>query len=400
MATESVKAADLKSGTGVPGVKVSSKARMAYVDILRVALTMLVVAHHAAQAYGPTGGNWPITNETTTRVLGPFFAVNSMFFMGLFFLIAGYFVPRSYDRKGGGEFMKGRFKRIGIPALFFGWLIFAPLIYLAEGGSMSLVEYVQYSYGTSWQVPYIQLWFLLHLVLYSFGYLVWRQLSKGRDEKATAVPLPTQWVIIIFAVVLALVTFVVRIWYPIDRWVPLFWLIPAEIAHLPQYMAMFAVGILAYRGDWLRKFPTRSGIIWLWIGLIAAAAYYVYALWGAEWFYDVFGTGITATGGLDWRSLVYSLWEAFICVSLSIGLLVLFRERINKQPGRILAVMIGTAYTVYIIHWWVVVGVQAGFDALALAPFIKFVLVTILAIALSFGLAYLIRLIPGVKKIL
>ena len=37
-------------------------ARLYYADNLRVCLVMLVVAHHAAQAYGPTGGFWPIRN--------------------------------------------------------------------------------------------------------------------------------------------------------------------------------------------------------------------------------------------------------------------------------------------------------------------------------------------------
>ena len=136
------------------------------------------------------------------------------------------------------------------------------------------------------------------------------------------------------------------------------------------------------------------------IGLLAAVAYYVYALWGAKLLIGVLGTRITATGGLDWRSLVYSSWEALVCVGLVIGLLILFRERIDKQPSALLAAMIGAAYAVYIIHWLVVVGIQIGFDAFDLAPFVKFVLVTILAIALSFGIGHLARKIPGAKKIL
>ena len=35
---------------------------LAYIDSLRVALIVLVVAHHAAQPYGPTGGAWPIAH--------------------------------------------------------------------------------------------------------------------------------------------------------------------------------------------------------------------------------------------------------------------------------------------------------------------------------------------------
>ena len=108
-----------------------------------------------------------------------------------------------------------------------------------------------------------------------------------------------------------------RIWYPIDVWVPLFYVIPAEVAHLPQYVALFAVGILAYRGDWLNKFSTRSGMIWLGIGLFAAVAFYVYSLWGAQVsFTTCWEQSIIETGGLDWRSLVFSTWEAFACVGL------------------------------------------------------------------------------------
>src|SRR3712207_2769284 len=92
--------------------------RLAYVDNLRTLLATLVVVHHVGQAYGPTGGDWPIFNPTRTAILGPFFAVNASFFMGLFFLIAGYFVPQAYDRKGAGGFLKDRLLRLGVPLLF------------------------------------------------------------------------------------------------------------------------------------------------------------------------------------------------------------------------------------------------------------------------------------------
>jgi surface polysaccharide O-acyltransferase-like enzyme len=400
MTTETIKVDREKSGTVAAEARSVSKTRLAYVDKLRVALTMLVVAHHAAQAYGPTGGGWPITNPTTSRLLSPFFTVNAMFFMGLFFLIAGYFVPRSFDRKGGGEFLKGRFVRLGIPALFVAWVIFAPIFYLLMDLQLSLPEYVRYLYSTNWTAPYMHLWFLLHLILYSIGYLLWRQISNDTKRNVKAIPLPSSSAILLFIIVLALVTFVVRIWYPIDVWVALFYLVPAEVAHLPQYIALFALGILAYRGDWLNNFPTRAGMAWLGIGLFGAVAFYAYSLWGAQLIYDLWGISLIETGGLDWRSLVFSTWEALVCVGLCIGLLVLFRERFNKTAAMLMAAMIGAAYTVYIIHILIVIGLQAGFESLDMGPFMKFVLVTILAICLSFIIGILIKKIPGAKKIL
>lgn len=400
MTGEVVQVTGVRGRTSTSEVKADAKPRMAFVDYLRVALVMLVIAHHAAQAYGPTGGAWLVTNATSSRLLGPFFGVNAMFFMGLFFLISGYFVPRSYERKGAGGFLRSRFVRLGIPALFVGWFVFGAIIFVMQAEPLSFGEFVRFLFGTGWQQPYVHLWFLLHLLLYNAGYVLWRQVSLRINMRETAVPLPTHRTILIFAAALALVTWVVRFWYPIDRWAPLFYLIPAEIAHLPQYVAMFALGIMAYHGDWLRKFPTRTGMIWLAIGLIAAVAYYIYQLWAAQPLFDLFGTSFIEIGGLDWRSLVFCIWEALVCVGLAAGLLVLFRERFNKQPGAFWSALIGAAYAAYIIHVLVVVVIQMGFDGLALAPFVKFLLVTLIGIVLSYGIGHLMRMVPGAKRII
>ena len=93
--------------------------RLYFVDNVRVWIIMLVVAHHAGQAFGPTGGRWFIFNTEQVRMLDSFFYVNASFFMGLLFLISGYFSASSFDRKGFGRFLKDRLRRIGIPLLFF-----------------------------------------------------------------------------------------------------------------------------------------------------------------------------------------------------------------------------------------------------------------------------------------
>ena len=111
--------------------------------------------------------------------------------MGLFFLVSGYFVPRSYDRRGATAFLKSRFIRLGIPALFVGWFVFGPIIYLTQDVKPSFVEFVRFLYQTGWQQPYVHLWFLLHLLLYNVGYAVWRlvmERMKG-SETATSAPL-------------------------------------------------------------------------------------------------------------------------------------------------------------------------------------------------------------------
>ncbi len=105
-----------------------SKPRLFFIDNLRIGLIALVVAHHAGQAYGPTGGWWYITNPERASVLGAFFTVNRSFFMSLFFMISGYFLPQSFDRKE-KDFLKDRSRRLGIPLLVFFFVIIPIMMY-------------------------------------------------------------------------------------------------------------------------------------------------------------------------------------------------------------------------------------------------------------------------------
>lgn len=97
------------------------RPRLHYLDNLRVMLTVLVVLHHVAITYG----NIPIwfytepAQDASGVALDVFVTVNQTFFMGLFFLISGFFTPGSHDRKGGRAFLRDRFIRLGIPLLAF-----------------------------------------------------------------------------------------------------------------------------------------------------------------------------------------------------------------------------------------------------------------------------------------
>ena len=91
--------------------------RQYYLDNLKVFLTALVIFHHAGQAYG-NGGGWAYTPSNPAEFMPwiwHFFSTNASFFMGLYFLISGYFVPRSYDKHGGKKFVQKKLIRLGIP---------------------------------------------------------------------------------------------------------------------------------------------------------------------------------------------------------------------------------------------------------------------------------------------
>lgn len=371
-----------ESGTG---------GRLAFLDALRVAVIAMVIVHHAAQAYGPTGGIWPVRDAVQSAWFRPFYTVNAAVGLGLLFLLAGYFVPGTCDRKGPRRFMADRWARIGVPLVFFVLVVHLPLVYLYELRPAP-GEFVRSLYDDGWAPVYLHLWFLGHLLLYTGGYLALRRVAARASRPMRRWPLPSHFAIGGFAVVLAAATWVVRWWYEVDQWVPVLFLVPGEPAKMPQYVSLFVLGVLAYRGDWLRRIPTRTGTIWLCVGLAAAAVVVVLELAGL-W------ADPQANGGLTWPSLVRCSLEAIICAGLAVGMVVLFRG-LFRRSSRLLTASAKASYAAYILHVWIVVALQVSVEGLALQVFLKFAYVSVVGVVLSFGAGHLSQRVPGIRRLL
>ncbi|HXW20162.1 MAG TPA: acyltransferase family protein [Roseiarcus sp.] len=366
--------------------------RLVFIDALRVAAIIFVIIHHAAQAYGPTGGFWPVHDRAQSDWFAPFYTANAAFGMGLMFLIAGYFAPPSYDRKGARLFLMGRWLRIGIPLASLVLLLNLPVAYFLAGMPAPR-EFLEGLYARGWQPIYLHLWFVAHLLLYCFVYAVLRQIFDFFEVGPRKAPLPSPAAIVFFIVALALITWLVRIWYPIDKWAPFLWIMPAEPAHLPQYLAFFAVGVVAYRGDWFRRMPTAVGLIWLAVGAIAFGGVYIAYAFG-PW------SELMAAGGSGLSSLIRSSWETVIAVGLSVGLIVAFRELFDRADSRLLEQMAAASFGAYILHPAIVVAMQAAMTGVWLVAFAKFVIVSLLATVASFGIAHVAGRARGVRAVL
>ena len=97
--------------------------RLYFADNLRTYLITLVVLHHLAIVYTGAGAFYYVEptpiDQLALTVLVIFIAVNQAYFMGLLFLISGYFSPGSLERKGVRRFVKDRLIRLGIPLVVF-----------------------------------------------------------------------------------------------------------------------------------------------------------------------------------------------------------------------------------------------------------------------------------------
>jgi surface polysaccharide O-acyltransferase-like enzyme len=166
--------------------------------------------------------------------------------------------------------------------------------------------------------------------------------------------------------------------FPQDRWVIVLGVVPVEVAHLPQYASLLVVGVLAGRGRWLEHLPTRTGMLWLAIGLLLSVARYLYTP----------------------DPMLWSVWESFLCVGLCVGLPVLFREHLNTSTGW-LRVLAPNAFGAYVVHVLpVVVGLQFVLVQVNVDPLVKFGIVTVFGVPLSFLLSAGLRRLPAVRAVL
>jgi hypothetical protein len=238
------------------------------------------------------------------------------------------------------------------------------------------------------------LWFIEVLLIFTFIYVLWRLLVKPtvshpqKDGKP-----PGSLVIAAFAFLLGVFTFAVRIWLPLG-WVYL--PLALQLPYFPQYIALFVVGVIAYRKNWFMGIPRSTGRLWLGVAIfcIVVVLPLVFIFGGA-----LEGSTEPFLGGLNWQSLALSLWEQFLCMGMVVGMLVLFREWLNFQ-GRLAKDMSASAYTVFLIHAPVIVILALALRGIILHPLLKFILVSPLAVAICFGLAHYIRKLPLAREIL
>jgi glucan biosynthesis protein C len=139
-------------------------------------------------------------------------------------------------------------------------IIIDPLVEFAvassvSGMQISLGEFLSHYFGSYRGLGTGPLWFIEVLLIFTFIYVLWRLLVKPtvsppqKDGKP-----PGSLLIAAFAFLLGVFTFVLRIWLPLGWvYVPL----ALQLPYFPQYIALFVVGVIAYRKNWFMGIPSR-----------------------------------------------------------------------------------------------------------------------------------------------
>jgi glucan biosynthesis protein C len=374
----------------------AGKPRLLYIS--------LVIVGHVAITYGAPLGEWYYHEEgqvgtafeiITTLLLG----IGASFLIGLFYMIAGFFTPRPRDRKGAKHFIIERLIRLGIPLVLYAVIINPLVTYWAAGHGGYDGSFLQYVPS---HLPELQnasvgpLWFVEALLIFSILYALGRLFPRAKPDSVSnpsALPVPGNRSIVLFALGLGLVTFLVRIWAPFGWW----WEpVHQEPAHFPQYVALFSIGILAYRNNWFVLISKTQARVWAWVALALVPGLPVLAV-AAGALSGEFDPAVA--GGLTWLSLAYSLWEAVIGVALVLAVLVWFRDRFDRQ-GKLIRGMSAAAYAVYVLHPLIIVPLALALSNIRLNLELKFILVAPLAVAICFLVGYFVRMIPVFRRVL
>ena len=395
-------AAFVPSATTEPG-------RIGYVDAVRVILILLVVAHHSVESY--VAAHPPEIPLPDPPLAGGavFLWVNAAFFMGLFFFLAGYFTSSAFDRKGAPVFLADRGLRLGLP-LALGTVAIVPLAgwaHIALDPAMPPVGYWTYLTqdffgrapkpdfwppGARWpDFNFGHLWFLEHLQVYALLYAALRAFV-AKDRGLVARNPPSHGAIAAYAVLLAGATFVIRTWYPQNRWIGFLGFIQMEPVHIAQYASLFVIGLFAGPRRWLETMPTRRGLVWLPIGAGLAIAAYVVVGTGTHG--DAGATG--DFGSRNWRLCTY---EAFLCVGLCVGLPVLSRE-LALGAGRVWGVLAANVYAVYVFHMPIVLLLQWALIEAPAPKWARLVATVVGAILCSFAFTnWVILRLPYARRV-
>lgn len=388
-----------------PMAAVKAESRLAYIDIIRMILIIMVIMVHAAVTYGATG-DWTYEDQTlapdtmTEVLLSLFNIVSQSFFMGLFFFYSGVFTPGAYDRKGIARYWKDRLMRLAIPMLIYTYFLSRIPNYIREadygGMTLSFWDFARLSWWS--QADSGPTWFLFALLLFSLGYTLWRIFSSALRldlSWTTRLPAPGTKALLALALILGAAQFAIAQVVPFNHDIRAFGTYSMLVGYFPSYILLFTFGILAARNQWLARIPGKLLRFWapLSIALILALPAFLILSGAIDSGLDPY------VSGWDWRCAVTCVWNGLACVAFSTTLSLWMRERI--QPSSKIAALAGpSTFTVYLIHPLVLVPITYALTFIALPAMPKFALAVIFTVAICYPLAAALRRIPGAKAVL
>ena len=372
--------------------KAGSSTRNGGIDSLRAAVTLLVVLHHTAITYGAAGG-WYYKEIAQNKsaaglLLVLFTAVNQAWFMGLFFLLAGYFTPGAYARHGAPGFLRERLLRLGLPLLVYFLLIGPATIALAQtakGRPFTRTLLYLWSHNGFEPGP---LWFAEALLFFAALFVAWR-LVRSPTAHSDKSPFPSNGELLGAALLTGIAAFLLRLVWPVG--VNVFAL---QLGYFASYVVLFVAGCAAADNGWLESIPAGQTKLWRRIAWIVLPVLPLLLLLAPRF---AFLQGANE-GGWTLPAIAYAFWEPFVAWGLILALLSFFQRRFATLGG-VWPSLARRAFLIYITHPPVVVATALAWRHIEVPALLKFAVTGSIACVVCYFVAGLLLRIPGVARV-
>jgi fucose 4-O-acetylase-like acetyltransferase len=374
------------------------KQRLVYLDNIKVFLIAYVITGHLAASYGAIGGGkWnylePVHDFATKATLSLYVLVAYSFLMSMFIFIAGYFTYPSLKKKGMYNFVKDRIIRLGIPLIFY-YFIIGPLVkYIsnsAKGYDGSFGEFLSGIYHSGVYGYIGVMWFVVLILIFSVVYSFYLHFFPDGWYKPKNDAFPGNFQIAVFVLVVGMASYLNRLVFPQGNDLSG----GRTLASMVFFGTSFFLGTTAYRYGWLEKLRFKEAKPWF----ISAVVVMVVPVILLIIYRKTAGLGSIARSG-SVASLFYAYWEVIKSLGTGMIAVVIFRKWLNK-PGKFVDALGGSVFMAYFLHPLVCVLYLYAFSSSHLHPLLKFAIVAPAALSSTFFAAWLLRRIPFIRKVL
>jgi len=369
----------------------SIKTRFAYIDNVRLLVIVLVIAMHSAVTYSGMGGWYYVEGSRRSlsflefAFFGFFQSFLQAWFMGILFFISAYFAAKALAKHGSFNFIKERLFRLGLPLLIYIFIItpFIMVVLLGYKYKKSFIEdYIQYIVDFSWLSSTGPLWFVQVLLFFCIIYTI----VKKINSKVVKLYNVKSFHIISTIIITTVIAFLVRIKIPIGSS-----FLNLQFAYFPSYVVMFITGLIIGENDLLENIANERNIKWLKLTLIIGIPFWAIIM-------ILEGASGRDQGGLHWENFAFALWESFIAIGFSIGLIAFFKKKLNIN-NKLTILIRDNAFGMYCFHAPILIVVSLVIKHLILNPILKFLIAFIFASVLCFIFTLFIRKIKPIRKL-
>jgi hypothetical protein len=359
-------------------MKTENSTRIAMFDPIRVILTMVVIIHHVSITYGGSG-DWyyrePGAPEWTKTILSILTATDQSYFMGFFFLIAGYLTPASLARKGETAYLGDRMWRLGFPIFIFGYLLQPLSVALGKASGTADFWPILASLFSKNEFGFGPLWFNKALIFFA---VIWCFFPALRKLRAPGfIPENFHVRVFLLALLTGLSAFALRLAVPVGQN-----LLGMQIGYFASYIVLFGAGCCAAESRLLENIGWKKAAPWLVASVLVFPTLWIYAA--------RFGFGGNAVrGGWNTPAILYAMWEPFLAAGVILAILAFFRKsRLSALP--LVKRLSDASFITFVIHAPVAVGACRLVSVFGGSHMERFLISAPLACVISFAIGDLL----------